>query len=101
MPDTHDAHDERGGNEADPYDWDPVYAATTIDRLQKQLAAATARAEKAKTEMVRLRRRDAVQTEAIRAAKNLADCWQQLAEAAGAAPDGRSATLRAEDGDVQ
>jgi len=42
MPDT---HDERG-QDADPYDWDPVYAAATIAELQKQLAAATARAAK-------------------------------------------------------
>jgi len=41
-----DTHNERGGD-ADPYDWDPVYAATTIAELQKQLAAATARAESA------------------------------------------------------
>lgn len=34
--------DGAAGREADPYDWDPVYAATTIDGLQKQLAAATA-----------------------------------------------------------
>jgi len=43
MPDT---HNERGGD-ADPYDWDPVYAAATIAELRKQLAAATARAESA------------------------------------------------------
>jgi hypothetical protein len=47
MPDT---HDERGGD-ADPYDWDPVYAAATIDRLQKALAVATARAEKAEARL--------------------------------------------------
>ena len=41
-----DTHNERGGD-ADPYDWDPVYAAATIAELQKQLAAAIARAESA------------------------------------------------------
>jgi len=43
---VNDTHNERGGD-ADPYDWDPVYAAATIAELQKQLAAAIARAESA------------------------------------------------------
>jgi len=43
---VNDTHDEPGGD-ADPYDWDPVYAAATIAELQKQLAAALARAESA------------------------------------------------------
>jgi hypothetical protein len=33
--------------DADPYDWDPVYAAATIAELQKQLAAEAERAESA------------------------------------------------------
>ena len=46
-----DTHDERGGD-ADPYDWDPVYAAVTIAELQKQLAAATERADLVEAQVV-------------------------------------------------
>jgi len=46
-----DTHDEPGGD-ADPYDWDPVYAAATIAELRKQLAAETERADLAEAQVV-------------------------------------------------
>lgn len=69
-----------------------------IRDLCEQLAAATARAEKAEAKVAQLRRRDAVQTQAIRAAKGLADCYRQAAEATDAAQDGLSATETAGNG---
>jgi len=107
MPDTHDA---------DPYDWDPVYAATTIDGLQKQLAAMTARAEKAEQERdvwkSEAERRSAERNAAVRRIGQLRVWLDELgydalsvdrrlrgdAEAADAAPDGRSATETAGEG---
>ena len=63
-----DTHNERGGD-ADPYDWDPVYAAATIAELQKQLAAATARAESATVLPERWRALIAERDEAVRQAQ--------------------------------
>jgi hypothetical protein len=85
---------------AERYSWGGLdFIAAAVKRLRGErdeararLAAATARAEKAEAEVERLLRRDAVQTEAIRAAKGLANCWRQLAEAADAAQDGLDAT---------
>jgi hypothetical protein len=55
--------------DADPYDWDPVYAAATIAELQKQLAAANARAESATVLPERWRALIAERDEAVRRAE--------------------------------
>jgi len=88
---------------ADPYDWDPVYAAATIAELQKQLAAATARAEKVEATVAELRtNRDHCIAREITAKIEARVLRREIAElrdamGADALQDCRSATLRAED----
>ena len=81
MPDT---HDERSGD-ADPYDWDPVYAAATIAELQKQLAAATEdlrlaakRQSQLEAEVLRLATKLATATARAESATVLPERWRAL-----------------------
>jgi len=62
------------GAAADPYDWDPVYAAATIAGLQKQLAAGLARAESATVLPERWRALIAERDAAVRRAEE-AEAW--------------------------
>jgi hypothetical protein len=91
MPDTHDA---RGGG-ADPYDWDPVYAAATIDRLQKALATETATCKRW------LQRTVELGTRAANAQAACEDLREQLAAATARAEEAEARIAELGDAEYQ